>query len=150
MKEAVKPHIMALYQLMDYCVATKKRGLLLKPKGQWNRRDKKYKFKVSGVSDTKFCKDKITHKNVGGHSIYLNWALVAIACQMQKIVVLSVTEAELIQVVEYTQDILFVWQLLTEMDLIVDLPMILETDNKGAIDIINNWASSGQMQHINC
>ena len=99
----------------------------------------KFKFIVSGISDTEFCKEKITRKSTGGHVVYLNMALIAIACQMQRIVALSVTEAKLIQVVECAQDILFAWRLLMEMDLEVELPMILETDNQGAINIINNW-----------
>ena len=95
-----------------------------------------------------FCKDQKTHRSVGGHVVYLNLALVAIACQMQQIVALSVTEAELIQIVECAQDMLFVWQFLIDMGLKVTLPMILESDNQRAIDIINNWSSSGQTCHI--
>ena len=109
MTNAVEAHVKALNKLMDYCVATKKRGLFLKPVGCWDGKDKNYKFKVSGISDTKFCKDKKTRKSVGGHSVYLNMALVAIACRMQRIVALSVTEAEFIQLVECAQDMLFVW-----------------------------------------
>ena len=62
---------------------------------------------------------------------------------MQQIVALSVTEVELIQIVKCAQDMFFIWQLLTDMGLKVTLPMILESDNKGAINIINNWSSSG-------
>ena len=80
--------------------------------------------------------------------MYLNLALVAIACCMQRIVVLSVMEAKLIQIVECAQDMLFVWCLLTDMGLKVTLPMILESDNQGAINIVNNWLSSGRTCHI--
>ena len=82
--------------------------------------------------------------------MYLNLALVAIVCRMQRIVALSVTEAELIQIVECAQDMLFVWRLLTDMGLKVNLPMILESDNQGAINIVNNWSSTGCTHHINC
>ena len=63
---------------------------------------------------------------------------------------LSVTEAELIQIVECAQDMLYVWCLLMDMGLKVTLLMILESDNQGAIDIVNNWSSSGQTRHIDC
>ena len=69
---------------------------------------------------------------------------------MQKIVALSITEAKLVQIVECAQDMLFMKQLLNEMDLEVEFSMILETDNQGAIDIVNNWLSSGQTRHIDC
>jgi hypothetical protein len=34
------------------------------------------------------------------------------------------------------------------MGLQVLLPMILECDNQGAVDIINNWSSTGRTRHI--
>ena len=57
MRSATEVHIKALYCLMDYCVATSKRGLILKPQGEWDGLDRDYKFKVNGVSDTEFFKD---------------------------------------------------------------------------------------------
>ena len=150
MRAATDLHVKALYRILDYCVATSKRGLVLKPTGRWDGIDKDYEFSVSGVSDTEFCKDQKTRRSVGGHVVYLNLALVAIACRMQRIVALSVTEAELIQIVECAQDMLFVWRLLTDMGLKVNLPMILESDNQGAINIVNNWSSTGCTRYIDC
>ena len=43
---------------------------------------------------------------------------------------------------------LYVYRLLTYMGLSVELPMILEMDNQGAIDIVNNWSSSGRTRHM--
>jgi len=56
---------------------------------------------------------------------------------MQKIVAVFVTEAELI-VAMTTADKMYVNQLLEWINLRVELPMILEVDNKGAVDLINN------------
>mmetsp|Transcript_25862 Transcript_25862/g.36813 ORF Transcript_25862/g.36813 Transcript_25862/m.36813 type:complete len:91 (+) Transcript_25862:509-781(+) len=70
------------------------------------------------------------------------------SCRAQRVVALFVTEAETIQATECAQDMLYVYWLLTEMSLKVQLPMILECDNKGAIDIANNWLSSGQTWHM--
>ena len=67
---------------------------------------------------------------------------------MQKIVALSVTEAELFAAVQCAQDMLFVMRILKSMQLQVELPMILEVDNKGAVDIANNWSVSGRTKHI--
>ena len=63
---------------------------------------------------------------------------------------LSVTEAELIQMCECAQDMMFVYRLVTYMGLKVELPMVLECDNQGAIDIVNNWGSTGRTRHIDC
>ena len=80
--------------------------------------------------------------------VYLNDAPVAMTSKMQCIVAISITEAELIQVCECAQDILYVWRLMTEMELSIELPMILETDNEGVTDIVNNWSSTGRTRHI--
>ena len=34
------------------------------------------------------------------------------------------------------------------MGLQVELPMILEVDNKGTVDLANNWSISGQTRHV--
>jgi hypothetical protein len=67
---------------------------------------------------------------------------------MQRIVAVSVTEAELIEGCDCAQDLLYVLRLLTYMKLQVELPMILQMDNQGAIDIINNWSSTGRTRHM--
>ena len=36
------------------------------------------------------------------------------------------------------------------MDFQVELPMISEMDNKGAVDLTNNWSSAGRTRHIDC
>jgi len=58
---------------------------------------------------------------------------------MQNIVALSVTEAELIVATTTAQDMMYVKRLLESINLRVEMPMILEVDNKGAVDLINNF-----------
>ena len=53
---------------------------------------------------------------------------------MQKIIALSVTEAELIALVQCVQEMFFVRKILESMGLQADLPMLIECDNKGAVD----------------
>ena len=71
-----------------------------------------------------------------------------LARKMQRIVALSVTEAELIQCVECAQDMLYVMHVLEDMGLKVNKPMILECDNQGAVNIANNWSSMGRTRHM--
>jgi len=59
-------------------------------------------------------------------------------CVMQRVVALSVTEAELYAAVQCAQDILFVWKIIKSIGLKTKLPMILELDNQWAVDIANN------------
>ena len=59
---------------------------------------------------------------------------------MQKFVILSVIEAESAAVVMVAQGILYVYRLLKSIGLSVKLLMLLEMDNKGAVDLANNWS----------
>ena len=72
------------------------------------------------------------------------------ACKsmMQKIVALSVTEAELIAAVMCVQHMLYVLRLLESMGLLVEYPMEIEIDNSGAVGLANNWSTGGRTKHI--
>ena len=135
-------HMKALMRTMKYCSATPNRGLLLKPDCKWDG-NKDFQFTINARSDSEFMKDAMTRKSVGGHVVYLNGAPVCLASKMQRIVALSVTEAELIQCVECAQDMLYVMHVLEDLGLKVSKPMILECDNQGAVNIANNWSSMG-------
>ena len=78
----------------------------------------------------------------------LNGAPVVMRSVRQKIVALSVTEAELTSRTQTVQETLHVMRLLESMDLLVENPMMLESYNKGAIDITNNWTANGRTKHI--
>jgi hypothetical protein len=67
---------------------------------------------------------------------------------MMPIIALSVTKAELYAAVLCAQDMLFIMRLLFSLGLDVQLPMILEVDNKGAVDFINGLSVSGRTRHI--
>ena len=68
---------------------------------------------------------------------------------MQNIVALSVTEAELIVATTTAQDMMYVKRLLESINLRVEMPMILEVDNKGAVDLINNYSVGQDTSHGN-
>jgi hypothetical protein len=67
---------------------------------------------------------------------------------MQKIVALSVTEEELFAATSNAQDIMYVKRILESIRLRVHLPMILEVDNKCAVDLVNNFSVAGRTWHI--
>ena len=61
---------------------------------------------------------------------------------------LSVCEAELYAGISCAQDMLYVKHVIELMGLKVKLPMKLEMDNKGAVDLANNWSVGGRTHHI--
>jgi hypothetical protein len=137
---------------MEYCVSTPERGWLLKPEGEWDGRDRNYKFKVHGFSDSDYAKDPETRRSVSGYATFLNRAPVTAKSKMQDCVTLSVTEAELVAATNCVQDMMYTKKVLESVGLQVELPMILHVDNKGAKDLVNNWSVGGQWvsTHENC
>ena len=56
----------------------------------------------------------------------------------QKFVTLLVMEAEIAAGVMVAQDMLYMYHFLESLDLEVELPMVLEMDNLGVVDIANS------------
>ena len=57
-------------------------------------------------------------------------------------------EAESAAGVMVAQYMLYVYRLILSMGLEVELPMLLEMDNKGAVDLANNWSVGGRTRHV--
>jgi len=138
----------AMHRAMKYCVGTSERGLILKPTGEWDGKDMNYLFELRGRADSDYAKDPTTRKSVGGYTTFLNDAPVVERSKMQKTVTLSVTEAEYIEASNCVQELLAHRRTLESIGLRIRLPMILEIDNKGAIDLSNNWNCGGRTRHI--
>ena len=101
---------------------------------------------ILGRSDSDYAKDVETKKSVGGTSTFLCGAPIIQLSTKQRIVALTVTEVELIAATSNAQDIMYVKRLLDSIDLRVALPMVLEVDNKGAVD--NNFSVSEGTRHM--
>lgn len=61
---------------------------------------------------------------------------------------LNACEAELNAAVLCAQDMIYGKNLLESVGLKVQLPMVLQMDNKGAVDLINNFSVGGRTRHI--
>ena len=66
---------------------------------------------------------------------------------MQKIVALSVAEAEVTALVMCVQEMMYIKKLIESIELIVMLPMLVQVDNKTAVDLVNGWTVGGNMKH---
>jgi hypothetical protein len=67
---------------------------------------------------------------------------------MKKTVALSLCEAWLNAAVLCVQDMLYAKNLLKTIGLKVELPIVLEIDNKGAVDLISSFTVGGHTRHI--
>jgi hypothetical protein len=120
---------------------------------KWNGADPNFEFVINGRSDSDFAKDPEWHRSVSGYSTFLCGAPVTMKSCMRGCVTLHVTSAELVSGTQCAQDMLFsisskkkfkdARRVLESMSLKVKKPMILEIDNKGAVDLSKNWSVSG-------
>ena len=141
-------HWDAMCQCIRYVRGTPTRGLLLKPFGTWDGKDRSFKFVIRGRSDSNYATDKDTRRSVTGTVVYLNEAPIVFGSVTQKHVTLSVTEAELAAGVSLVQDMMYVYRVVTSMGLLVELPMLVEMDNSGAKDLANSWSVGGRTRHV--
>ena len=72
----------------------------------------------------------------------------AIKSVMQRIIALSVTEAELIALVQCIQEMLIVKKILESLGLSVELPMKIQCNNKNVVDLINGHSIGGNTKRI--
>ena len=89
-----------------------------------------------------------SRRSVNEGITYLEGAIVKQYSKMMPIVVLSTTEAELYSAVLTAQDMMFVYHVMLGMELKVKLPMILNVDNMGAVQLANNWSVGGRTRHV--
>jgi hypothetical protein len=141
-------HFKAMLRVMKYVANTPERGLFLSPKRQWDGKDREFLFEVTGYADADYAADKETRRSVSGYCTLLEGALVMAKSKQQRCVTLSTTEAEMMSMTECSQDMLYTMRVLQSMGLKVRLPMDLFCDNKGAVDLANNWSTSGRSRHV--
>ena len=137
----------AMLCIMKYCVNTPKRGWLLQPDYKYDG-NPEFELTVMGMSDSDFAKDPDTRKSVSGNCTFLCGAPVIVRSSTQRIVALSVTEAELFAATATAQDMLFVKRICESIGLKVKLPMQLKINNKGTVDLINGNSVGGRTRHV--
>jgi len=140
-------HAEALGMTMKYVTATKNRGLVLSSDTVWDG-SKDHKFVIHGRSDSDYAANTDDRRSISGGRVFLDGAPVVHRSATQKFVTLSVMEAEGAGGVMIAQDMLYVYRLLTSMEMQVQLPMVLEMDNQGAVDLANNWSVGGRTRHV--
>ena len=141
-------HYKSMLRTSKYCIDTKSKGLMLKPNRKWDPKDRSFQFEITGKSDSDFAKDPETRKSVSGWATFINGAPFVRKSKMQRFVMLSVTEAESVAATSCAQDMLYGKRFLEALGLKVKLPMVLYMDNKGGVDIFNNWSVGGNTRAI--
>ncbi len=147
MQIANPAHFKAMLRDMKYCVNTPNRGWTLKPNRTWDGKDKSFEFIITAKSDSNYATCKETRRSVTGFAVYLEGALISVKSGMQKIVALSVSEAEIIALVQCIQEVMFVKKIIESIGLKVKLPIHVEVDNQATVDLVNGWSIAGGTKH---
>jgi hypothetical protein len=100
------------------------------------------------LPSAKYANCKQTRRSVSSFSVFFEGTPVSVRSGMQRIMLLSTTEAETIAAVQCAQEMLYISRLVTSLGLKIKPLMILEIDNKGAIDLVNSWSISGRTKHM--
>ncbi len=140
-------HLQAMLRCKQYLTCTKDAGLLLKPTQKWDGTNQ-FQFKIRGRLDSDYAKDMQTRQSVLGYMVFLEDAPVMHRSATQKTVALSSCEAELNAAVLCVQDMLYMKNMIKSIGLRVELPMKLEINNKGVVDLINSFSIRGRTRHI--
>ncbi len=103
---------------------------------------------MRGRLDSDYAKDTQTRQSVSGYAVYLEDAPTMHRSATKKTVALLFCKAELNAAVLCAQDMMYQKNTLESIGLKVELPMILEMDNKGAADLLNSFSVGGRTRHI--
>jgi len=134
-------HFQSMHRAMRYLIDTKHYVLTLTP-------NEEFKNVIMGFSDSNYATDKDGRRSISGFAIYYCGALVSWKSKMQQCVTLSSTEAEYVAASQCVSEMEFVRQVVESMGLKVQFPMTLYVDNTGAIDLAENWSTTGRTKHI--
>jgi hypothetical protein len=140
-------HLNAMNTAVRYIVATELRGWELYPDTTWDG-SREFMFRISGRADSNYAADTDNRRSVSGGRTFLNESPVIVRSNTQRTVSLSVTEAEQNAGVIVAQDMIYLMQTMNAVGLKVELPMVLEMDNIGAVHQANNMSVGGRTRHV--
>jgi hypothetical protein len=140
-------HQNAMYTAVNYIVSTPNRGWTLTP-DMVRDGSKSFVFRISGRADSDYAANTDDRRSISGGRTFLNACPIIVRSATQKTVSLSVTESEQNAGVMVAQDMLYLLRTMQELELKVELPMILEMDNKGAVYLANNMSVGGRTRHV--
>ncbi|EGD80334.1 hypothetical protein PTSG_13070 [Salpingoeca rosetta] len=138
-------HWQAAKHVVRYLKATSEHGLLFKRRSG-TRKDQP--LDLVCYSDASFGTDQLTGRSTTGFTCYINGCLVSWSSRLQPTVALSTAEAEYMAVSAAAQDVVFLRQLLMDLDEPEAGATKMLTDNQAAIAIGNDHVTKPRTKHI--
>jgi hypothetical protein len=132
-----------LLRVIKFINDTKSFGLRVMPK-----LDDDFSWNLKVFCDSDWAGDPETRVIVTGFVIYLLDVPVCWRSKSQKGVTLSSTEAEYVAISEAVKEFKFIYYLLCDFHIKVNLPIIIKTDNIGAIFMAENSLIGVRTRHV--
>jgi hypothetical protein len=101
-----------------------------------------------GRSDAECAAEPEKRHSVSGGTVFLRGASFLPSLECRNASLCPSTEAEYVAAVEVVQNMLFTWRVLQSIGLKVKLPMDIQVDKKGAVDLANGWTANSRTRHI--
>ena len=89
-------HIIVINRVVKYCVDTPNQDCTILPKQRWNGKDKDFLFELTRLPNASSASYKITRRIASGIVVLFEGIVIVAASEMQQVVALSTTEAEVI------------------------------------------------------
>ena len=134
-----------LLRVIKFVLDTKTFCLKIRPKIE----DSSWNLKV--FCDSDWAGDPETRISVTGFIIYLQGASVCWRSKAQKGVILSIlssSEAEYVAISDAVKEIKFLYFLLQNLGIELDLPIVVKTDNIGALFMSQNSSTGVRTRHV--
>jgi hypothetical protein len=135
-------HWKQLMRTIQYVLNSKTIGLRIKPTVLDGT------YTLEGISDSEYAGGKDTRVSVYGYVIYFCGAPIVWKSKSGKAVTLSSMEAEYYGISECAKELIFLKHVIESMGIKIKLPIVIKTDNVGAIYLSNNYTTSQQTKHI--
>ncbi|WJX50083.1 hypothetical protein P8452_36436 [Trifolium repens] len=142
MSKPLKSHFLAAKRILRYINGTVHYGVLFPYSS--NRET----LELVGFSDADWCGDKIERKSTSGYLFKFQGAPVSWCSKKQSVIALSSCEAEYVAGSLASCQANWLQSLLSEMGIIEDITVVLNLDNKSAINLAKNPISHGKSKHI--
>ena len=133
-----------LLKTIKFVIDTKERAL----KYQNGENDMKEIWSLKAFCDSDFAGNSDGRVSVTGFCVYVFDKLISWKSHAQKNVTLSSTEAEYVAMSELCGEILFVKSILEFLGVKMELPILVNCDNIGAIYLAHNAKTSQRTKHI--
>ena len=139
MHDPKSEHLNVVYRILRYLKSNSGKGLMFKSHGHLN---------VESYCDADWASYLDDRRSTSGYCVFVGGNLVSWRSKKQSLVSRSTTEAEYRAMSLVVSEMLWVRNLLSELNVLRNVPLRVWCDNKSAISIANNPVQHDRMKHV--